>query len=170
MESNFISFFHIADLWDAIVIIIGSSLVSTVINIYFGHRQENKRKEEERYEKLYGKMTYHLLYMKVISKNREDLTGEIVRVIKDVDYKNQSLIKHINPLVLNWINHKDSLKKAIDDHPGYIKKEHIKLIEDFIDGLVKREIIEEGKNIYANEGRINKLLNAIKALQDNLLN
>ena len=128
-----------------------------------------KNQNEERYRKLYGPLTYNLLMMRLITTNREELTKEILETWVNVEMKNNEMIKHLNPLVKQWLEHKDNILNLLEMHPGYIKKGDIRLVEDFLDGCVKRKIIEDGKNWYASEERINQLLNAVKALQERLV-
>ena len=80
-----------------------------------------------------------------------------------------SKFSEVNPLIDKWHEHNNKLKHALEDNAGYIKKGHLKLVEDFLDGCVKREITDGGKSRHTTEERINKMLDAIEALQKQLI-
>jgi hypothetical protein len=42
-------------------------------------------------------------------------------------------------------------------------------MSDFMDGCIKREITEDGKNIFVDKSRTDKLLKAIESFQNRLL-
>lgn len=150
-----------------------SGVVAAIVALSGQYYFSWRSREEERYKVLYGPLIYNLLMMKILTDNRQELTDEILKMWQDIDTKNSELVKNINPLIKQWIDHKDNLEKLLKDNTGYLRKADLKLIKDFLDGCVKRKIISAengGTNVYAiNEGRLNKLLNSISALQDKLL-
>jgi len=152
-----------------ILIILGSSVVATIITKIFDFITEKNKKEEELYQKLYGPLIYNLLLMRLLTNNREQLTKEIREFFSDGQSRLEELIKRANPLVKRWIRHKENIEKLLMEYPGYIKKEDLKLVSDFFDGCIKREITEEGKNIYTTEERVNSLLDTIEMMQKKFL-
>jgi len=146
------------------------TIVGFVLNWIKEYFQKKGEKEQKQFEKLYGNLIYHLLSMKVLKINRMKLLDEISKepVIND---PNITLSKYseVNPLISKWHEHNNKLKEVIESNAGYIKKDHLKLIEDYLDGCVKREITDGGKSKRTTEERINKMLDAIEALQNELV-
>lgn len=128
-----------------------------------------RNRGEERYQKLYGPLTYHLLRMKLLTSNREQLTAEIMQELSDASQRIEEMQTHGRPLVHEWIKHKESMEKLFEEYPGQIKRKDIALVGNFLDGCIKRKITEDGKNWYTTEERTNKLMTAIQALQKELL-
>jgi len=156
--------------WEQIIVIVlGSSLVATVVAKIFDLVVEGKRKVEEQYQKLYGPLRYQLLVMKILEENKKDLMEEIKNEYDNPALRTESFRKDVNPLTVKWISCKNDIRKLFENYSGYIKKTDILLVKDFLDGCIKREITEEGKNQWMSEDRVEKLLSAIKTLQDKLL-
>jgi len=126
-------------------------------------------KNESRYQKLYGPLKFNLLMMKLIFENEKEVIDDIKKYF-NVKNQGELMMKHLSPLAKRWLNHRDNIKDLFEKNPGLINKEDFDLMSNFIDGCIKREIIEEGKNILAvNKERTDKLLEAIKKLQNKLL-
>jgi len=157
-----------------IITIFSSTLIATIIGVLLSWIKESFQKkhdlEQRQFEKLYGPITYHLLAMKVLKINRMELLDEISKepICDDIN-SNLNKFSVVNPLISKWHEHKEILKQVLEANAGYIKKNHINLIEDFLDGYIKREITQEGKSARTTEERINKMLNAVEALQIELL-
>ena len=154
--------------------ILGSTVVATIVGFLLGwvkdYFQRKADREQKQFEKLYGTLTYHLLAMKVLTDNKDGLMEEIrTEYSGNIEMKNTALVTELKPLILRWHDHKDKLKEIIANNSGYLNKDHVQLVEDFLDGCLKREIADEGKNHRATEERMDKLLTAVKALQDKLL-
>ncbi|MCX6722996.1 MAG: hypothetical protein NT094_02890 [Candidatus Staskawiczbacteria bacterium] len=154
--------------------VLSSALIATVVGFILGwikeYFQKRNEKEQERFEKLYGSLTYHLLAMKVLKINRTELLKEISEEPTPPDTGGiLSKFSEVNPLIDKWHEHNNKLKDMLEKNAGYIKKCHLKLIEDFLDGCVKREITDGGKSRHTTEERINKMLDAIEALQAELI-
>ena len=158
-----------SDFYTALISGVIAAVVALIGQYYFFQKNRN----EEQYRRLYGPVIYHLLMMKTLTSNREELTKEIVNTWRDIDMKNKELVKNLNPLITQWIGHKDSLELLFKDFSGYIRRKDLRLVEDFLDGCIKRNIITSengGTNFYATkEERINKLLEAIIKLQNKLI-
>ncbi|KKS52799.1 MAG: hypothetical protein UV19_C0016G0002 [Parcubacteria group bacterium GW2011_GWA2_42_28] len=142
-----------------------AALVALSGQYYFSWRN----RAEEKYQKLYGPLIYHLLQMRLLTRNREELTDEIKDTFKDASLRVNELETHGRPLVAEWIQHKEGIEKLLEEYPGYIKKEDLHLISDFLDGCIKRGITEDGRNTYTTQERTKKLLEAIRAMQVKLL-
>ncbi len=114
-------------------------------------------------------MKFNLLMMKLIFDNQSEAQEEIKRWAS-IEMQIDLTQKHVSPLTQTWINHRDEIRHLFKSNSGLIKKVDFKLVADFMDGCIKREIIEDGKNVLAiNKNMRNKLLDAIKSLQDKLL-
>lgn len=123
----------------------------------------------EKYKKLYGPLKFNLLMMRLMVANREDVLEDIKKW-GSVDLRIDMMRKHMSPLTKKWIEHRDNIRSLFETNPGLIKKDDFSLMSDFIDGCIKREITEEGQNSLAlNENRTDKLLKAVKDLQNKLL-
>ncbi|MEK7602427.1 MAG: hypothetical protein AAB472_02990 [Patescibacteria group bacterium] len=156
--------------WTAIAtIILGSSLLSALFSGVISWRLSDRTREDMRYEKLYGPLKFHLLVMKLLVENREEVSKDIEEW-RNVEVRIDLMQKHMSPLTIKWIEHRDNIRSLFEQFPGFIKEQDFRLFTDFMDGCIKREVIEEGKNIMAlNENRTNKLLDAIGSFQDKLL-
>lgn len=125
--------------------------------------------KNHRYSKLYGPLKFNLLMMKLMVKNKEEILDDI-KEWASVEMRIDMMEKHLSPLTLRWIKHSDNIKVLFEENAGLIKKEDFNLMSDFMDGYVKREITEQGKNLLAvNENRTTKMLDAIKKFQDKLI-
>jgi len=156
--------------WPQIItIVVGSSVISTLVHIFYSLYQEEQKNEAGRYEKLYGPMRFNLLMMKLLVDNREEILVEIKKW-GTAEMQVDLMQKHLSPLTKKWLAHRDRIRTLLEEHPGLINKEDFILMSDFVDGCIKREIIEEGRNVLAvNEYMTNKLLKAVKELQDKFL-
>lgn len=154
--------------------IVSSTVLATIIGFALGwvkeFFQKKKEREEKQYEKLYGSLTYNLLAMKVLKINRIELLDEISKEPTPND--TQMVLKQfsdVNPLIDKWNMHKEKLIGILEHNAGYIKKCHMKLIEDFLDGCVKRDITKGGTSHRTTKERVEKMLDAVEALQKELL-
>lgn len=133
--------------------------------------QEENRKEDSQFEKLYGPVIYQLLMLKVIDINRKELIKEISE--EPVPEQAQDILKKwadVNPINDKWRAHILELQQLFEKNAGYIKKKHFVLVENLLDGLVKRDITKGGASIRTNKERIEKIFSAIDALSGELLN
>lgn len=123
----------------------------------------------ERYQKLYGPLKFNLLMMRLMVANREKVLEDI-KNLASAGSRIDLMRKHMSPLTQKWIEHRDIIRNLFEENPGLIKKDDFSLMADFMDGCIKREITEEGKNDLADdENRTKKLLKAVEDLQNKLL-
>jgi hypothetical protein len=149
--------------------IFGSS-VGVLLNWRKEYLQEIKRKNDLQFEKLYGPVIYQLLMLKVIDINRKELIKEISG--EPVPEQAEDMLKKwadVNPINEKWRLHIVCLKRLFEKNAGYIKKEHLKLVENLLDGLMKRDITKGGASIRTKKERIEKIFEAIDALSCELL-
>lgn len=150
-------------------IIIGSSVLSALLNIWYASYKTRKEEEKKRYEKLYGPLKFNLLMMRLIVINKKEVLDDIKKWL-NVEVQINLIEKHVSPLTKKWIKHRDNIKNLFEENPGLIKKDDFSSVSDFMDGCIKREIIEEGKNVLAtDENRTNKILKVIEDFQNKLL-
>jgi hypothetical protein len=154
-------------------IVLSSAVVAAVVSgIIGGGIQLIFRlldQDQERYEVLYGPLRFHLLMMKLIIENREEVSNEIKTEINNVEMRINSMSAHISPLTQKWLSHRDIIRSLLEGNPGYIKKHDFALFAEFLDAYLKREIIQEGQNSLSTEERITKIMDVVKQLQDRLL-
>ncbi len=146
------------------------STVGVLLNWRKEYCQQKIRKEDLQFEKLYGPVIYQLLMLKVIDINRKELIKEISD--EPTPRQTEDFLKKwadINPINERWRLHILDLKNLFKLNAGYTKKEHLKLVEDLLDGLIKRDITKGGSSIRTNKERIEKIFSAIDALSKELL-
>jgi hypothetical protein len=123
----------------------------------------------EKYKKLYGPLKFNLLMMQLLTNNKEEILEDVKQWANEETQINL-MQEHLSPLTLKWIKHSDNIRTLFEENSGLIKKDDFELVKDFMDGYVKREITEQGKNLMAiRESRTDKLLEAISNLQQKLL-
>ncbi len=154
--------------------ILGSTVVATCIGIVLTSLKEFFQKRAERsnkqFENLYGSVICILLMLKVLDINRKELIDEIKNdPISENIEDNLKRWADVNPINEEWRKNISKLKNVFENNAGYIKKDHLKLVEDLFDGLIKRDITKEGASIRTNRDRIEKVFKAIDALTDELL-
>ena len=143
-------------------------MLSTLLNIGYASYKA-RREDEKRYEKLYGPLKFNLLMMRLLVINKKEVLDDIKKWLS-IEVQIDLIEKHMSPLTQRWIKHRDNIKSLFEENPGLIKKNDFNLMSDFMDGCIKREIIEEGKNVLAtDENRTNKLLKAVEDFQNKLL-
>ncbi len=126
------------------------------------------KREDERYIKLYGPLKFKLKMMELMMNNQKEIIEEIKEW--NINTKLDLMQKHMSPLGKRWLEYRDEIRNLFEQNPGLITDEDFKLISDFMDGCIKRDIIEDGKNLLAtNDNFREKLLTSIKNLQDKLL-
>lgn len=126
--------------------------------------------KSDAYKRFYGPLRFHLQMMKLLSENKEEVLHD-VKEWKSVEMQISMMEKHMNPLTVRWIEHCKKINELLSENYGLIKAGDFNLIADFLDGYLKREITEHGKNLLAiREDRTDKLLDAVKNLQAHLLN
>ncbi len=164
MKSGFISLFN--NFEALLIVVLGSSVVSAMVSGFVGFYIEKRRVEHLRYEKLYGPLRFNLSLMKLYSNNQAQVVEDI-KQWGNVEVRIAMMQEHLNPLVLKWIECRDRIRELFENNSGLIKKSDLTLVDNFIDGCIKREITEDGKNVLAvNENMTEKLLTAVKSLQD----
>lgn len=156
--------------WPAVIAtVLGSSFLTAIFTGGITWSLATKSSDERRYEGLYGPLKFNLLMMKLLVENREDVLKDIQEWL-NVETRIDLMQKHMSPLTERWIKHRDIIRELFEKNSGLIKKDDFELVSDFMDGCIKREIIEEGQNVLAtNENRMNKILGSVKSLQDKLL-
>jgi hypothetical protein len=164
------SIFHSVDWPNVVAIILGSGTVAALLSGFVSLYLARRAREEARYEKLYGQLRLKFAMMKIMTENQQEVINDIKEWHSNVEVRIDLLPKHINPLVTKWIGYRDEIKNLFELNSGLIKKEDFSLVADFMDGCIKREITEDGKNFLAvNESRTNKLMDAVAMFQNKLL-
>jgi len=153
----------------SIIIPLLAALFSLIGGLGGGYVVWKLNKNDEKYQKLYGPLRFELLMMKLAVENREEVLKDIKEWL-NVETQINLMQKHMSPLTKRWLSHRDKIRKLFEENAGFIKKRDFNLVSDFMDGCIKREIIEEGTIVLAvNETRTNRLLEAVAGLQERLL-
>lgn len=158
-------------LWSAIL---SSALISTVVGFLLAWLKEffqsKSEKEQKQFENLYGPLTFNLLVMRSLNINRDELLREISKEpVPEEPAVHMGKYSDVVVLVKRWNLHKNKLVDILERNAGYIKKDHITLIGNFLDGCVKRDITKDGQSARTTKERTEKVLNAVEALQNELL-
>ena len=154
--------------------IISSTVIATIVGVILNwikeYFQSKYRWKKLTHEKLYGDVIYNLLMIKTLNINRNELIDEINKEISPHD--TETILRRfadINPINDQWRLHIERLKAEFEAKAGYIRKEHLTLVEDFLDSFVKREITKGGTSPRATKERIQKIFNTLEKLQNELL-
>jgi|SRR3989344_6414793 len=154
--------------------IFSSTVMATIIGVLLGwikeYFQKRIEREQKQFEKLYGPLIYQLLAIRVLNFNRKELLEEINK--ESIPDNADAILKKysdINPINSEWRKRIFKLIDLFQENAGYIKKQHINLIENFLDACVKRDITKGGKSVRATKERIEKIFDSIEALQKELL-
>ncbi len=154
--------------------IVGSTLVATIVGVILNwikeYFQEKARWKNLTQEKLYGTLPFHLLMIRALGLNRDELLNEISAepIINDAE----AILKKfgdVNPINAKWRQHIQYIKDELEAKAGYIREDHFKVVENFLDSLIKREITQDGKSIRATPHRIQKIFDALERLDQEIL-
>lgn len=154
--------------------IISSTLVATIVGVILNwikeYFQEKARWRNLTQEKLYGSLIYHLLMIRALNLNRDELLSEI-SAEPTIDDTGSILRKFgdVNPINDQWRQHIEYIKSEFEAKAGYIRSEHFKIVEHFLDSFIKREITQGGKSIRATPHRIQKIFDALKKIDEEIL-
>jgi uncharacterized protein YqhQ len=147
-------------------IILGSGVVAAFVSGLMGWYLEKRRDNLLRLEKLYGPLRFKLSLMRLYSENQAQVLEQI-RQYGGAEYKTALMLEHVNPLVLKWIECRDDIRKLCETNSGLIRRSDYVLVDNFLDGCIKREITDDGTNILAeDEEMTEKLLSAVKDFQE----
>jgi hypothetical protein len=154
--------------------ILGSTVVATIVGSVLNWIKENFQRKsevnEKQFQELYGPIKYHLLALRALAVNRDELLDEIKKEPTPSDLNDiLKKFEDLNPVNTEWQRHIYIVRGLFENQAGYIKKEHLKLVEDFIDGFIKRDITQGGKSARTTTERIRMIFDAIDALQKELL-
>lgn len=162
-----------------LIVILTSSLVASVVAVLLRSFLESitarKRNEEEQNRKLYGPVKFHLLFMDTSAKTKTELLKEADKIYRTASDKLELPFfqkEDINSLIKIYWTHLYAIMNILESNPGCIKKEHIPLIKNLIEGYIKRKIV--GKEIIKGtrsvpEEWITKIIDAVDALKEKLL-
>jgi hypothetical protein len=149
-----------------IEIILTSAFISAIVSGIFQWIISEKSKKNEQEIKLYGPLKFHLMMILLINKNKEDIIESDIRESgAGIETQNNLYKIHIVPLIKKLWLHFDRIMGLFERYPGFIRREHFYLVKNFVDGYMKREIIEHGANSLTNNERLDKLIDAVEALQ-----
>jgi hypothetical protein len=154
--------------------ILGSTVVATVIGFILGwvkeYFQEKSRWKKLTYEKLYGVLIYHLLMIRALSINRAELIEEISKepVSNDLEYTKKKF-DEVSPINVQWWQHIQNIRYILESKAGYIRNEHFKIVEDFLDSVIKREITKNGTSGRTTKERVGKIFDSLQKLDEEII-
>lgn len=155
------------NIWTPAVV---AAVVAAVVTVGVGWAIEVWRKNNERYEKLYGPLKYKLIAMRALTKNSDTLIQELRNKDSNKTIADQS--KHVTPLYRKWHEYKDETRELLGKYPGYIKKEDLDVFSNFIDACIKRDIAENDNfesALSAEDNRTGKIMAVITQMQERFL-
>jgi len=154
--------------------IISSTVMATIVGVLLNwlkeYFQEKSKWKILTQEKLYGPLTYNLLMIRALNLNRDELSEEISN--EPTPDNTEAILKKfgdLNPINDQWNRHILNIKQELEVKAGYIRKEHLNTVENFLDSFIKREITQDGKSIRTTSNRIQKIFDAIKRLDLEIL-
>lgn len=160
------------DLQQLVFIILGSSVVATLISKMWDHFSRKAEREDDQNEYFYNPIKLQLIMLGSLSLNRKELMDESLKRRSGNEIISEDYKKEVNSLIEKWWAHAGIIKTIIETQPGSIRKEHFKLVADFMDGWIKRDIIGTSINkgtVLTNKERMSKIFVAIEALKRELL-
>ena len=134
--------------WSLIfTIILGSSVIATLVSKIFDWLREKRRREEEQYQKLYAPLRFYLLMMKSNKISRKELREKMKKRHQELkngssevlDRMNLRLQPKINLLTKEWWQYLEKIKELLETNSQYIKKEHLIIVYKFIRAYIIRE-------------------------------
>lgn len=144
---------------------------------------ENKRKKNEQYEKLYGPLRLYFTFIDSIDNHIASVSRAGRKALNQTSsdqYSSETFsdeLKIKNNLVDHWWFYIDKIKLLLETYPGFIKKDHFKQFERFIDGYIAKEYLGRSKSERVSilllknlTGEDKKLLKAIRELKQMILN
>lgn len=148
--------------WPQIItIILGSSVLSTVLNNWYVWWSEKKRNEKVQEESLYSQLRFYLklfnavglLKDELITDNRK-LHEENTQSVHDTRLKSQLLMNNLEDsrefktklIKDRWI-YIEKIKNLLEDNSKYIKNKDWDIVERFFKEYFRRELVV-GKDIY----------------------
>lgn len=154
---------------EIVIIVLGSSVVATLVNKGWDYFSQRAERENERVENLYGPLRFHLMVMSSLDVNKKELMEESLKTKRDVP---ETYRKEVDSLIRKWWEHAGIIQTVIQSNVGYVKKKHVKLVADFIDGWIKRDIIGTLVNkgtVLTNKERMGKIIDTIEAMKEEFL-
>lgn len=152
-----------------VITALGSSVVATIITKIWEHVADNKKREDERRQKLYGPLIYNLMILNLLEINRDELIREVKFEKDNFEFTHRVFAEDVNPLVKQWQNHVQKIRELFESFPGEIKEDDIILVQSFLDGCIKRDITKNGQSIWTTKERIEKILTSLESLKNKFL-
>ena len=125
-----------------ISIIVGSSVLSTLLTIWYSSRKEAREKE-----RLYGPVRFYLMLMKNNSEVRQKLLNSRQSLDKKFGYNdpnNQRMkifAENSKELVSDWWLYARKVIECFEHNPQYIKKEHWPILDKLFAAHILRKIV-----------------------------
>lgn len=179
--------------FNLLVIVLGSSVVATVITCVWNLFLELRRKEAERKEKLYGPLRLYLKLIKdyrdIPTQLREDMRKNHKEITKNLDEKDAGKLliqsshrfsKEIgNPAVNERWFYTKKIEDLLKQNSGLIKPNHWLFVEKFFHSLILRKLgvgmtqPREGFDLFTDETTdqaTKQIFASIESLQEKILN
>jgi len=141
--------------WQQIIfIVLGSSVVATLIIKFFDWLSEQERKKEEEYQKLYAPLKFYLSCFKSVIENKDKIIDLSEKQIPLAENERENI-----PSFETQGKYLEKIKEVLESNPEYIKKEHFPLVQNFINAYIDN-----------SSQRPSKLINAIESLKKAICN
>jgi hypothetical protein len=167
---------------DIITIILGSSVLSTVLTILYNTWRDRHTVDQERQNKLYAQLHFYLRLLAVTKSVREELIEDIKKSfelhIKHFEGKDQPLKEKLHlkmledivsvttPLIKDSWSYIEKIKQLLEESAKYIRPRDWDIVEQFFKEYLVREIVV-GKDIYedtSDKFSTDKIIDAFDAV------
>lgn len=137
-----------------VIIVLGSSVIAALVTKVFDWRTEQQRKKEEEYQKLYAPLKFYLSCFKSVIENKDKIISLSEKQILLTEHEIENI-----PTFKIQREYLKKIKEVLESNPGYIKKEHLALVQNFINAYIDN-----------SSQRPSKLINAIELLKKVICN
>jgi len=140
--------------WEQIILIVlGSSVIATLVTKSFDWLSEKGKKKEKEYQKLYAPLKFYLSCFESVIENKNQIIELSEREIP-IDEREWEKI----PTFKTQGEYLKKIKEVLESNPGYIKKEHLPLVREFIKAYIDNSPQRPSKLLTVIEVLIKKLL------------
>ncbi len=131
-----------------------SGIIAAIVNQFFYWLNGERQDEKQRYQKLYGPLKFHFMYLKSIDKHRARIieagkegdkdAQKILDRQRNIEERNQNISSQLsaqNKLVTPWWKTIDKIYNLLENNPDMIRKGDLQCISNFIDAYISTEYL-----------------------------
>lgn len=150
-----------------ISVVISSSVVVKLIDIFYSSYKLKKDEDKERQRELYSQLNFYLKLFTINKKTREELMEDNQKSFKektlhiqDQHVKGDLIMKNLSDsrdfvsklIEDSWV-YIESIKKLLEKSPKYIRENDWPIVEKFFEEYLKRDIVT-GKEKYKDTSNL----------------